>query len=103
MLTLPMMSVGAKGVISVASNVVPAEMVALTHAVAGGDFARAFSIHTRLYRLFRDLFIDTNPVPVKAALAMMGKIEEVYRLPLCQLSASDSAKLHATLQELALV
>ena len=103
MLTLPMMSVGAKGVISVASNVVPAEMVELTHAAAEGNFARAFEIHTRLYRLFRDLFIDTNPVPVKAALAMMGKIEEVYRLPLCQLSVSDSAKLRETMLGLGLI
>lgn len=103
MLTVPMISVGASGVISVASNVMPREMLELTHAALNGDFARAQLIHRRLYRLFRDLFIDTNPVPVKAALAMMGKIEEVYRLPLCELSAGDSAKLRATLAELALV
>ncbi|MBP5542661.1 MAG: 4-hydroxy-tetrahydrodipicolinate synthase [Kiritimatiellae bacterium] len=103
MLTLPMVSVGAKGVISVASNVMPREMCELTAAALRGDMAHARAIHKRLYRLFRDLFIDTNPVPVKAALAMMGKIEEVYRLPLCELTAADSAKLRATLAELSLV
>ena len=103
MLTVPMISVGATGVISVASNVVPAEMAALVKAARGGDFATAQKIHRRLYRLFRDLFIDTNPVPVKAALAMMGKIEYVYRSPLCELSAADEAQLRKTLGELDLV
>lgn len=103
MLAVPMISVGAKGVISVASNVMPKEVGEMTHAAMDGDYARAMAIHKRLYRLFRDLFIDTNPIPVKAALAMMGKIEEVYRLPLCEMSDSDKAKLRKTLQELSLV
>lgn len=103
MLAVPMISVGAKGVISVASNVMPKEVGEMTHAAMDGDYARATAIHKRLYRLFRDLFIDTNPIPVKAALAMMGKIEEVYRLPLCEMSNSDKAKLRKTLQELSLV
>lgn len=103
MLAVPMISVGAKGVISVASNVMPKEVGEMTHAAMDGDYARATVIHKRLYRLFRDLFIDTNPIPVKAALAMMGKIEEVYRLPLCEMSDSDKAKLRKTLQELSLV
>ncbi len=103
MLAVPMISVGAKGVISVASNVMPKEVGEMTHAAMDGDYARATAIHKRLYRLFRDLFIDTNPIPVKAALAMMGKIEEVYRLPLCEMSDSDKAKLRKTLQELSLV
>lgn len=103
MLAVPMISVGAKGVISVASNIMPKEVGEMTHAAMDGDYARATAIHKRLYRLFRDLFIDTNPIPVKAALAMMGKIEEVYRLPLCEMSDSDKAKLRKTLQELSLV
>lgn len=103
MLAVPMISVGAKGVISVASNVMPKEVGEMTHAAMDGDYARATAIHKRLYRLFRDLFIDTNPIPVKAALAMMGKIEEVYRLPLCEMSDSDKAKLRKTLQELSLI
>ncbi|MBR3086471.1 MAG: 4-hydroxy-tetrahydrodipicolinate synthase [Kiritimatiellae bacterium] len=102
MLTVPMMSIGARGVISVASNVVPREMAELTHSALAGDFAKARAIHDRLYRLFRDLFIDTNPIPVKAALAMMGKIEETYRLPLCPLSEGDRAKLLETMRGLGL-
>lgn len=103
MLTVPMISVGASGVISVASNVIPREMAELTHAALGGDFAKALSLHRKYYRLFRDLFIDTNPVPVKAALAMMGRIREAYRLPLCELSEADSVALRRTLCEIGLV
>ncbi len=103
MLILPMISVGAKGVISVASNLIPAEMVKLTHLAMDGKFTEAQEINKKLYRLFRDLFIDTNPIPVKAALAMMGKIEEVYRLPLCEMSESLKAQLRKTLVELELV
>lgn len=103
MLAVPMISVGAKGVISVASNVMPKEVGEMTHAAMDGDYAKATAIHKRLYRLFRDLFIDTNPIPVKTALAMMGKIDEVFRLPLCEMSDSDKAKLRQTLSELSLV
>lgn len=103
MLTVPMISVGASGVISVASNVIPREMAELTHAALAGDFAKALALHKKYYRLFRDLFIDTNPVPVKAALAMAGKIREAYRLPLCELSEADSATLRRTLAEIGLV
>lgn len=103
MLTLPMISVGAKGVVSVASNVVPREMVALTQAALKGDWPSAQALHRNLYRLFRDLFIDTNPVPVKAALAMMGKIEDVYRLPLCGMDVNLKKQLRKTLEELRIV
>lgn len=103
MLAVPMISVGAKGVISVASNILPKEVGEMTHAAMDGDYAKATAIHKRLYRLFRDLFIDTNPIPVKTALAMMGKIDEVFRLPLCEISDSDKAKLRKTLSELSLV
>ena len=75
-LTLPMMSVGAVGVISVASNVMPKEVTDMVHAALKGDFERAGRIHAKLFPLFKDLFIETNPIPVKAALAMMGQIEE---------------------------
>ena len=86
MLTLPMMSVGAQGVVSVASNLVPRLVGDLVRAATRGDLAAAGCLHARLYHLFRDLFIDTNPVPVKCAMAMTGRIEEVYRLPLCETS-----------------
>lgn len=102
-LTLPMMSVGAVGVISVASNVVPREVTEMTHAALKGDFERAGRIHAKLFPIFKDLFIETNPIPVKAALAMMGVIEEKYRLPLVPMSDMNRAQLRRTLQALGLV
>jgi 4-hydroxy-tetrahydrodipicolinate synthase len=103
MLTLPMMSVGAQGVVSVASNIVPSMVVELVQAATRGDLAAAGCLHARLYRLFRDLFIDTNPVPVKCALAMLGRIEEVYRLPLCETGDKVRQQVRQTLRELQLI
>jgi len=102
-LTLPMMSVGAQGVISVASNVMPREVTDLTHVALKGDFVRAGQIHTKVFPLFKDLFIETNPIPVKAALAMMGQIEEIYRLPLVPMAENNRLQLKGTLQKLGLV
>jgi 4-hydroxy-tetrahydrodipicolinate synthase len=102
-LTLPMMSVGAVGVISVVSNVIPREVTEMTHAALKGDFERAGRIHAKLFPLFKDLFIETNPVPVKAAMAMMGLIEETYRLPLVPLADANRAQVKKTLQALGLV
>ncbi len=102
-LTLPMMSVGAVGVISVVSNVIPREVTEMTHAALKGDFERAGRIHAKVFPLFKDLFIETNPVPVKAAMAMMGLIEETYRLPLVSLADANRTQLKKTLQALGLV
>jgi 4-hydroxy-tetrahydrodipicolinate synthase len=102
-LTLPMMSVGAAGVISVVSNVIPREVTEMTHAALKGDFERAGRIHAKLFPLFKDLFIETNPVPVKAAMAMMGLIEETYRLPLVPMADTNRAQVKKTLQALGLV
>lgn len=99
-LTLPMLSVGAVGVVSVASNVVPTLVGQMVSAALKGDFAAAGTLHHRLYPLFRDLFLDTNPVPVKTAMAMMKRIEEVYRLPLCEPSSEVRETLRRTLQTL---
>ena len=96
-LTVPMVSVGAEGVISVASNVIPREMSEMVRFALAGDFARARELHRKYYPLFHDLFIDTNPVMVKEALAMMGKIERVFRLPLCETTDANLAKLRETL------
>ena len=103
MLTLPMMSVGAQGVVSVASNLVPGLVGDLVRAATRGDLAAAGCLHARLYHLFRDLFIDTNPVPVKCAMAMTGRIEEIYRLPLCETSDKVRQQLQQTLRELQLI
>ena len=102
-LTLPMMAVGAMGAISVASNVMPHEVADMIHAAMKGDFVRAGQIHAKLFPLFKDLFMETNPIPVKAALAMMGQIEETYRLPLVPMAESNKLQLRNTLQKLGLV
>ncbi len=102
-LTLPMMAVGGVGVISVAANVVPGAVRDMVHAALDGRWAEAQSLHQQWYRLFRDLFLDTNPIPVKAALAMMGQIEAHYRLPLCELSDAHQRQLRATMKQVALL
>ncbi len=96
-LTVPMMLLGAKGVISVASNIIPAELKKMTDACAAGDFVAAAALHKKYWRLFKDLFIESNPIPVKAAMAMLGMIEEEYRLPLCPLSDASREKLRKTI------
>lgn len=82
-LTLPLMAVGGRGVISVASNEVPSEMARMVEAAERGDFAAARKVHARIMPLLQVNFIEANPVPVKAAMAAMGLLEEVYRLPMC--------------------
>lgn len=98
-LTVPMMSVGAKGVISVASNIIPAELKKMTDACAAGDFASALTLHRKYYKLFKTLFIESNPIPVKAAMAILGQIEEVYRLPLCEMAQGNRDKLESVMRE----
>jgi len=97
-LTVPFMSVGAQGVISVASNVIPLEVVQMVRAYASGDAKKALQLHQKYYPVFKDLFIETNPIPVKAALVMMGQIEEEYRLPLVPMAAKNRETLRATLK-----
>jgi 4-hydroxy-tetrahydrodipicolinate synthase len=97
-LTLPFMSVGADGVISVASNVIPKEVSQMVNAFARGDARKAAALHARYYPLFKDLFIETNPTPVKAALAMMKLVEEDYRLPLVPMNPKNWEVLRTTLK-----
>jgi len=96
-LTLPFMAVGAQGVISVASNVIPKQVSQMVSAFAAGNLRGALKLHRQYYAVFKDLFIETNPVPVKAALAMLGQIEEEYRLPLVPMSPKNRDTLKATL------
>lgn len=98
-LALPMMRDGAIGVISVASNLVPDVVASLIHTALEGNWNAAQLLHNRYVKLFDAMFIDTNPIPVKAALAMTGRIEEVYRLPLCEMSAADREKLRTVMSE----
>ena len=102
-LTLPMMAVGAKGVISVASNLVPRAVSDMTRYALEGHLAEARAMHLRLYPLFRDLFMDANPIPVKAAMAMAGLIEEVYRLPMCAMSDKLREQLRQTLKSIGIL
>jgi 4-hydroxy-tetrahydrodipicolinate synthase len=97
-LTLPFLAVGAHGVVSVASNIIPNGVASLVAAYRRGQTALALKLHTRYYALFRDLFLETNPAPVKAALAMLGQITGDLRLPLVPLSPANRARLEATLK-----
>lgn len=97
-LTLPFMATGAVGVISVASNIIPTEVEALVRSFLEGDIARAQEIHARYYPLFRDIFIEPNPVPIKAALAVKGICTEDVRLPLCEMTSPNRDVLMNTLK-----
>ena len=102
-LALPMIAVGAAGVISVASNVIPKEMGDMIRLALAGDFVKAREYHARYYNLFHDLFIDVNPVMVKEALWLMGRIDRVFRLPLCETDEAKLAVLKNTLKKLSLI
>ena len=102
-LTLPMMSIGGTGVISVSSNVVP-ELVARQYdAFVEGNLEEAKELHHKLYKLHKAMFYETNPIPVKTALYLMGLIEEEFRLPLCKMSNTNKEKLKAVLKEMNLI
>jgi 4-hydroxy-tetrahydrodipicolinate synthase len=96
--TLPVMALGGHGVISVITNLIPARFKAMVDAAAAGDFATARRIQMEMLPLLQTLFLEVNPIPVKAALAMMGKIEDELRLPLTPLSAAPREKLAEALR-----
>ncbi|MEY2482437.1 MAG: 4-hydroxy-tetrahydrodipicolinate synthase [Verrucomicrobiota bacterium] len=100
-LTLPFLSVGAVGVVSVASNLFPAEVVTLVQAFRAGDTKSARDMHLKMLPIFRDLFIEPNPVPAKTALAWRGVMSAECRLPLCEMSEANQARLRKTLEEFA--
>jgi len=91
--TLPVISLGGRGIISVASNVIPAELSKMTQAALDGDWVSARKLHRRYLPLMQGLFLESNPMPVKCVLAMMGRIEESYRLPMLQVTAETRKKL----------
>ena len=100
---LPFMSIGGKGVISVTANIAPAEMAAMISAAEKGDYAEATRLHYQIYPLHAAMFSETNPAPVKAALALMGKCSAAVRLPLCGLSEENAATLQSTLTDFGLL
>ncbi len=95
--TLPLMAVGGVGIISVASNEIPKAMSALTAAALAGDFEKARKLHYKWLDLMNINFIESNPIPVKTALALMGKIKEVFRLPLVKMDEKNKDKLKEVL------
>lgn len=99
-LTMPMMAIGAKGVISVTANVVPKLVREMVHAMLNGDFEQGRELHRRLYPLSKVLFVETNPIPVKTALGMMGLIQPELRLPLCEMNPENRKKLRKVLRVL---
>jgi len=102
-LTLPLMAVGGRGIVSVASNEIPAEMVQMVEIAERNDFASARAVHSRILPLMAANFIESNPGPVKAAMAAMGLIDEVYRLPMVSPKAESKEKILNVLKELGLL
>ncbi len=98
-LTVPFMAVGARGVISVASNIIPAEVKAMVDAAAAGDYAAAETMHKKYYRSFTQMFMEPNPAPIKAALAEKGLMTDEVRLPLVPMAESNRKILFETMKE----
>jgi 4-hydroxy-tetrahydrodipicolinate synthase len=101
--TFPLLCVGGKGVISVVSNAVPGDMAGMCNAFFAGDLARARTLHYKMWPLTEAMFFETNPVPVKTALKLMGKITGEVRQPLCPMSAANEDKLRQVMQKYGLI
>jgi 4-hydroxy-tetrahydrodipicolinate synthase len=102
-ITLPLIALGGRGVISVLSNEMPAEMALLTRFALDGDFPAAREIHRRIHPLMEVNFVESNPIPVKAAMAQMGLLEPVWRLPLVRPKAESAVRIRSVLESLHLV
>lgn len=101
--TLPLLALGGKGVISVSANVAPKDVSEMCSLWLSGQHERALELHYKLEPLNAAMFLETNPIPVKTALAMMGKIKEEFRLPLCEMAPANKEKLKKTLKNLKLI
>ena len=101
-LTFPLLAVGGKGVISVAANVIPSEMAELVRSFHD-NMERSRELHYKYWRLFKDLFVETNPIPVKTAMEMMGLMDFEIRLPLCEMSEASKQVLRSTLSSCGLI
>jgi 4-hydroxy-tetrahydrodipicolinate synthase len=102
-ITLPLISLGGRGVISVVSNEIPEEMAELTRAALQGNFERARELHRRYHPLMEINFVESNPIPVKAAMAEMGLLEAAWRLPLVPPKAENLSRIRGVLESLGLV
>ena len=101
--SLPVISLGGVGIVSVASNVVPCELSKMTRAALNNDWTTARKLHRRYLPLIQALFLESNPMPVKAVLAMMGRIEESYRLPMLPVKAQTKERLRIVAEEVGLL
>jgi 4-hydroxy-tetrahydrodipicolinate synthase len=99
-ITLPLMSLGGRGIISVASNEIPGEMVRMVESAERGDFAAALAVHRKIYPLMQANFVEANPIPVKTAMAAMGLLGEVFRLPMCPPRPESREKIIGALKGL---
>ncbi|PYN81596.1 MAG: 4-hydroxy-tetrahydrodipicolinate synthase [Candidatus Rokuibacteriota bacterium] len=102
-ITLPLLAIGGSGVVSVIANILPRETAELVHAALDGDWKRARELHYRLFPLARAAFIETNPIPIKEAMAMAGMLEPEFRLPMCRMSDGNREKLRAILKPYGLI
>jgi len=102
-LTLPLLAIGGHGVISVIANIVPRETAEMVHAALDGDWKRARELHYKLFPLARAAFLETNPIPIKEAMAMASMIEPEFRLPMCRMGDANRERLRAILKSYALV
>jgi 4-hydroxy-tetrahydrodipicolinate synthase len=102
-ITLPLLAIGGRGVISVIANIVPRETSEMVHAALDGDWKRARELHYKLFPLARAAFLETNPIPIKEAMAMAGMLEPEFRLPMCRMGDANREKLRAILTAYGLV
>ena len=102
-ITLPLLAIGGVGVVSVIANIVPREVAEMVRAALDNDFKRARDLHYRLFPLARAAFLETNPIPIKEAMAMAGMLEPEFRLPMCRMSDANRERLRAILTQYALV
>jgi 4-hydroxy-tetrahydrodipicolinate synthase len=102
-ITLPLLAIGGSGVVSVIANIVPRETADLVHAALEGDWKRARDLHYRLFPLARAAFLETNPIPIKEAMALAGMLEPEFRLPMCRMSDANREKLRTILTPYGLI
>ena len=102
-ITLPLLAIGGHGVVSVIANILPRETAEMVHAALDGDWKRARDLHYRLFPLARAAFLETNPIPIKEAMAMAGMIEPEFRLPMCRMNDANRERLRAVLTQYSLV
>lgn len=102
-LTFPLLALGGDGVVSVVSHLIPTQMVNICQSVFSGDLGQARALHFKFLPLFKAMFMDTNPIPVKTALALQGRITEAFRLPLCSMDDTKKEQLKTILQGLGLL